>query len=76
VTKDKMMRECKRFVQDDGGNNSAPYWYLIPTEDYGLFSIMLENCNSGVCTDIDFIDRRDKYRCDHPSCYSVEVISE
>jgi len=61
----------KRFVQDDDC-----HWYLIPAEDYGMFVVMSENCNSGVCTDIEFIDKWDQYRCNHPTCYEVIVKEE
>lgn len=57
-----------RFVQDDDC-----HWYLIPSKEYSKFVVMSEDSSSGVCTDVEFINAWDEYRCEHPSRYIVEV---
>lgn len=50
----------KVFLQDDDG-----HWYLVPSDQVDKFLLCFSNSN--------FDDSFQKYSCNHPSCYEVEI---
>jgi hypothetical protein len=54
------------FLQDDDC-----HWYLVPDDKVALFHMLQDYAQADDYA--AFNNTFEQYRCEHPSCYSVEI---